>query len=776
MKKTWIVMAMLAALSMTAACNDDKDEPNCVEGTSICDQNAVRYTCTNDNYVLNPCSTGTRCDQESGKCLPVAECTDSSVTSCNGNILTYCSNGKTKMMDCSSVGSCGVECIADDGAGNCLTYSQPRCIAATTACTEGESRCSAAGVRQICQLDTNSMTNIWVDFPCATSNGEFCRSGACVQCEDEEKRCGPGNTAQICIQNAWTTKDVCNRPGADVCDEGICKDSTACDYDGAVRCSDKTPQVCNNGKWESKAACSTACLDGACVECTDNVCVKDAVKYCVNGHFLISDADIAKCINGDYDKDEAKKAEICVGYDDCAADELFCKKTSFDGSTCVYKGSDLEQKSEGTIPLEGLSSAGTCGSYGAQYGLGMYLKCEKIDNELYCGTMLAQSICQKDGDKIKVLACNGSKIAEYPCAKSCQMLSSITSAPNFSSLIPEAVSSYDVAVCDEKIISSTGANGISNLVGGGSDEGGNKPGPSGVSCPYSGYEVCDADCALQSGGTCIDYCKSQGSNICCMDSTSIYCEDPNGGSGGKDEWVACTADNCKVTGGQTCIDACKERYQSDECFMNPSTNEVACEDPNGGGGGGNSGASCDVYDCTAQYGEQCKSQFQVDHALCDGKKAYCLDRLSDKDSTCKEGETAWDNDGEPICLTVGSDVSCLSGGGSSGGDDGDYIDCGAEDCSGDGSYTCNDVCTKQNSAFQAYCFEYSGKMYVGCGLTCTKEGEEAQLCGTDSTGSYTYPAVCAKVGSKLIQVDAAEKEDDYTDCATTCDDAGTACK
>ncbi len=106
----------------------------------------------------------------------------------------------------------------------------------------------------------------------------------------------------------------------------------------------------------------------------------------------------------------------------------------------------------------------------------------------------------------------------------------------------------------------------------------------------------------------------------------------------------------------------------------------------------------------------------------------------------------------------------------------DYIDCGTEDCSGDGSYTCNELCEDVNSSFLAYCYEYSGNMYVGCGLSCSKEGDTTQLCGTDSTGSYTFPAVCAKVGSKLIFVDNASTSADYKDCTGTCNAAGTACK
>ena len=287
MRKTWMVAGLLAALGC-AACDDDNDKkvadytPACTASDGYCAQvkdkkgnvSDVRMICLNGELVNIPCAADKVCTGH-GYCVSKAErtcsdgpaeCTDdwSAVEYCVNGVVhtTTCPNGTVCYDDpkgsfcmnpasdykcvvdtprcredgrrevCRDVG--GVTVWADDPCAAGQTCDNGVCVKGDACKTENAVRCSDKGVREVCAYD-NENNLVWSSAPC--SSGSYCEYGICQKaeaCLDGEKRCGVGNSIEICAGGSWKGVDwnspndanrICNRMGADMCIAGRCVDS-----------------------------------------------------------------------------------------------------------------------------------------------------------------------------------------------------------------------------------------------------------------------------------------------------------------------------------------------------------------------------------------------------------------------------------------------------------------------------------------------------------------------------------------------------------------------
>ena len=202
----------------------------------------------------------------------------------------------------------------------------------------------------------------------------------------------------------------------------------------------------------------------------------------------------------------------------------------------------------------------------------------------------------------------------------------------------------------------------------------------------------------------------------------------------------------------------------------------------GNGGSSSSGATCHMYDCSAEYLELCTETFGnvVEIALCDSDRPYCMITNSDAcDAGSGYNQLYIDDSDNPAtsesyCLVVGDDASCLGGGSSSGGSsEGEYYECG--DLS-NGSQTLAQICNASKPGSSAVCIDIQGGTYYECTNPCDTLNSEKTACDSYSDGDFQHPMVCAQVGSGKYYVDAAESESDYIECSNGCNAEGTACK
>ena len=232
----------------------------------------------------------------------------------------------------------------------------------------------------------------------------------------------------------------------------------------------------------------------------------------------------------------------------------------------------------------------------------------------------------------------------------------------------------------------------------------------------------------------------------------------SGGSTGGDSssWSECTSeDMCSAT--QTCAELCAEYYGSEYKAWCDNTDQVQCSptQPSGGSSSGGS-ATCDAIDCSSEQlssGETllaaCQEAYPgTNMGLCvlDGSSlsGVCATRDESSDSLCNSGEVAFTDDGETYCLTIGSDESCFTGGGSSSGSSASWSECTSEDmCSS--TQTCTELCAEYyGSEYKAWCDANSDD--VSCSPTqpsggSTSSGSKATCDFVDAT-TDEYVAKC----------------------------------
>ncbi len=286
------------------------------------------------------------------------------------------------------------------------------------------------------------------------------------------------------------------------------------------------------------------------------------------------------------------------------------------------------------------------------------------------------------------------------------------------------------------------------------------------------YNCSPATCAIiTSGNETFGNCYDEYDTCTQEGASSIVCMPYNG------KYILASAICTKANDGHlykvaqsktgTCAGGCNDDYT----------------DCDASGQGTSSGGTCDVFNCDdwkcdkngTLCGDYCKSQVGANYgAVCDDESAYCYARNEAGDSSCPSGTASYlSAKNQAQCLAVGTDESCLGGGG---GEEGDYYDCGS-DCTLSGGQNCDAYCASEMTNGKAFCYNYEGQGYVGCGASCTKEGQTGKACQEFSDGVFEYPTICTKIGSNLVMVDYIQAESDYKECSSkSCNATNTGCK
>ena len=271
MKKTWIMIAMLAAFS--CACDDDSKDDSCVNGTRICNGSGVRAECVDGEYVDIPCSAGSVCDN--GACKQVGDnCSNAmlAIPGADGRSISYCVNGRQVTESCPD----GFTVMNGSHGAYCQAPANPAVVDNSACNSNGAQRCSASGVHQVCNGTK------WVDQPCTTNADEAsawkCEAGECVHytvCYEGQLSCD-GTTVLKCAkgakENLWK-KDVDCAADGKVCKAGKCVaassssneryqdcDAFGCQVEGGKACS----AVCQEEEGTSKCYVDTEAMEFGC--------------------------------------------------------------------------------------------------------------------------------------------------------------------------------------------------------------------------------------------------------------------------------------------------------------------------------------------------------------------------------------------------------------------------------------------------------------------------------------------------------------------------------
>ena len=367
-KKFALFLACCVVGGLAASCNDTVEwgfqEENCLEGTVVCDSNAVK-TCKNGEYeVTEECGSTKVCDVATKTCVdkPISGCIENTYQ-CSTNNLQVCKGGQWQLAE-----ACGADKTCNAAAGKCDDNGG-------TTCTEGDTRCDGD------KIATCGADGTYGESVACANEGEVCITGddgkaacgtrsetcepGCVDdilttCDENgaavQKPCGEGETCGVvdgqpaCVVKAacvegqqkcegdqivtcgadgqWGDPADCETDG-EVCSSavdgsGACVAPMGCDAGdstvdhGAKRCNDSAPQICQNGVWITQETCAepTVCDAGECV-----TCINDDTKCETSDGEEAKVHTVSKCVDHEW----------IVETEDCAAEGMVCA-----GKTCGY--------------------------------------------------------------------------------------------------------------------------------------------------------------------------------------------------------------------------------------------------------------------------------------------------------------------------------------------------------------------------------------------------------------------------------------------------------
>lgn len=211
MKKTWILIALSAALC--AACADG--ESKCVTDGVTCKTDgtsSILVTCQDGIEQEEVCKSGYTCDASKAKCVVAAVCSNDMKPNCDqaNSRIVYCSNNAYAYTDCPY--GCGVN-AENNAVCNKSSGSEAECSA-------GAVRCNLSGEREICDA-----AGKWQANPCcadASTCALKCVSGKCESLYAEgETRCASDTTYQKFTNGVWSAAQSCPA-SAPLCSKGSC--------------------------------------------------------------------------------------------------------------------------------------------------------------------------------------------------------------------------------------------------------------------------------------------------------------------------------------------------------------------------------------------------------------------------------------------------------------------------------------------------------------------------------------------------------------------------
>ena len=405
-KKFALFLACCVVGGLAASCNDTVEwgfqEENCLEGTVVCDSNAVK-TCKNGEYeVTEECGSTKVCDVATKTCVakPISGCIENTYQ-CSTNNLQVCKGGQWQLAE-----ACGADKTCNAAAGKCDDNGG-------TTCTEGDTRCDGD------KIATCGADGTYGESVACANEGEVCITGddgkaacgtrsetcepGCVDdilttCDENgaavQKPCGEGETCGVvdgqpaCVVKAacvegqqkcegdqivtcgadgqWGDPADCETDG-EVCSSavdgsGACVAPMGCEAGdstvdhGAKRCNDSAPQICQNGVWITQETCAepTVCDAGECVTCINDD-TKCEVTSDSNGTKVHT---VSKCVDHAWIVETADCAEegmVCAGKTcgyvrECTDDDptAFCTDDNKYLVYCIFGGTSNEMCPDGT--------------------------------------------------------------------------------------------------------------------------------------------------------------------------------------------------------------------------------------------------------------------------------------------------------------------------------------------------------------------------------------------------------------------------------------------
>ncbi len=294
------------------------------------------------------CDSGKTCT-ENGQCVkdePPSTCEADETGECDGNVLSYLTNGCCVELDCTlafasepglnQVGVCGLD--EDSGLHTCLPCTpscqnkqcgDDGCGGSCGECPKGAA-CRSDGS---CDGSENPCVGAKNGTECDDGNActtkDRCWEGQCVgkmplHCNDSNKctkdSCDPGSGCVHQPVNGIPCQDGDKCTVGDKCWDGSCRSGkqTACDDDDVC-----TQDLCAGGKCTHLPANGVACDDGdACTtgeECWDKECSGGDVRVCDDGNECTKDyCDPASgCVFADDNGRVCDDGNACTLADQC---------------------------------------------------------------------------------------------------------------------------------------------------------------------------------------------------------------------------------------------------------------------------------------------------------------------------------------------------------------------------------------------------------------------------------------------------------------------------
>ncbi|MBQ9395200.1 MAG: hypothetical protein IJU23_06730 [Proteobacteria bacterium] len=799
MKNLWIYASVLAAVCTMVGCADDNDASQNVNGTctvssckdastlTLCNSGISQditcpYGCENaacktsatpstggnctvnvckDATTLAMCFQGTAIDYpcpngcENGQCKSAIACTTNQCK--DATTLQVCNNGQYVETAC-PFGCSNGACMASQGTSQCsinvckdadVLLACSNGVQVPTVCPYG---CEAGNCKSACTGNVCKDSNVLL----------VCQGGKTIEMPCQ-LGCDAGQCKAACTSDFCMTSQILMHCGNSVytpvdcpfgCEAGACKTSisTGC-TNGSRQCdSNGNVQVCENGIWQTQA-CSNGCVNGACVNSTG--CTNGSKQCDSNGNALI-------CVNGSW---QTQNCAFGCNNGACLVCENGTTQCKSDGKTVqtCSNGAWYDLTTCDVACSGGACTTSTTCTNGAKQCNGVYVQ-TCTNGQWVNASSACENGCENGACKSAPSTCtNGAKQCSGAYVQTCtngQWVSAASACPNgcengackgsSSSTLPTVGETCDLNefenVCDNNSLYYCSSSAVKNSAC--SD---------GSVCKVSADDPTNGDCtelcsASEDGSVEYYYCYDLGTVVysipivCGATTDGDYayfmdfdtaqactgsCSETKGCGGGSSTGNYEVCDNtCYVDKETTCKQYCTSAG-SNVCYMDDEN--VYCYDPNGSEPGT---GSCDYFDCTSMYSS---SDCSLGTVICDAESAYCVERDSSYDNQCTNGGKAYfTEDGKGYCLNVGSDESCLSGGGST--------EPGTE-----------------------------SDIYLGASCTSAQLNQKVDVCAYDSyySGYFTDYLVC--MNHETYGMIWFTYTGTYDECKNKCNTAGTAC-
>ena len=735
------------------ACDSDSETNETEECKTHCEGNFSLQCQPNGTVTPVDCSKAGGCNAETGLCAgtpqQTAVCLDGA-TKCESNATWNCLNGQWAL---------GATCPNGCNGNVCAEVPQPGiCIAGTKKCENNATYiCSGNSWVKVmdCSNGCNATTNVCNDEGSVCSDGAVQCNGAYVQACSKGHWVSAPTACENGCENGKCKSSSTDKPvdELDQCDFYDCTDEYGPNSDAEEKCDanalcDGQYYYCVARNSASDSGCEgdesaydaeteegsikTYCLlvgaTSACLESStgdgceyESQCTGNTLNTCMDLSWIgwgvikddydcAEDGMVCAVIGGEADCHETCSGEADLG-SSCGVDEDYGNEISI-AKSCV-KGDDGNfYISEVRTDCSAACTDGKCVVLDPKEGQ----ECSESD-EPYCngnilvecdgwtGTWAAQDCVYSNTDQYTCLPGSENPVE---CAIPC-------SAADEGKIISEcAFNSYYSANVQMNYVCTKITDDVYSYQFKNGKYCGDKCDDKGELCVKvldNEGDSCDAKAFTESCvGDIVSFCGSDGTVTafnCALNNANCHVFTDSGVADCALEKNVCDAPG---TTSSVCTDSLFYSYESviscaaadngkaywmatgeeNECSGYCDAQGVACE------GGSSSGASCDYYDCTADYASGCTD---ASNALCDGEYYYCVSRDTASDSGCSVGVayTAQGSDGsmKTYCLNVGEDASCLSSGG------GDVVPCD-DTCKVTGGVLCADYCKNEKGSDVCY--------------------------------------------------------------------------